>query len=195
MTQRNMNVIIRIAAVTAAMTGFAGSAHAQNTSGPLNVSTEVSATCSSPDPDGSLQPELDPADPFSDQPFSSDVYVTVVCTGGVYVESVTFDGGSNEDAGALTGRAMKNSDAGACLSYRLRGYIGSSFEEIGIDTPVNTREGDRTDDFTLISAINGGAIASGGTDCDDDSVDPADMSTGTYSDVVTMTLNLAPGDS
>ena len=170
------------------------SAVAQDTTtGALNVTTSVSATCQAPNPSGNLNiPFTTDGNDWNNQVASSSVAVSVTCSGGATPDSVTFDTGNNPGTGGLTGRALVNISEDACLQYGLEASEDDS-------TWTTILFGDSTGDNTLSGLTSStfyvrGTLENGSTGCSDQfpvAADPVDVPGGDYSDTITMTVSFS----
>lgn len=158
-------------------------------SGPLTVQTQVTATCQSPEPEGTLRIPFDASEDFNGQSFSDPVEVTVTCSGGAGVDSVTV-GVGNEVSG-VTDRVLKNDDAGACFKYRLQvGDTDGPAAYADVDTTVgNTNV--TASPFFVRAEITGGLVQDNNLDCDAAEGLTTNMPGGTYNDSVVMTVNFS----
>ena len=186
-----------ITAVVAAVTmANASSVVAQSASGTLSVTAQVSATCETPEPSGTLRLPFDASEFLSSQPLSEPVSVSITCSGGATIEKVAFDDGQNADEGALTGRVLRQTDGDACFNYGLQTDTteNGSFSELGLES-----DGDggnevvsfgKNNTFYVTGGIYGAAINDGSGACGDNVADgdAATMPGGTYRDQVTMTV-------
>lgn len=188
-----MTKILHIVATAGLVTAISMPVHAQSTtSGNLNVTTSVSATCQTPSPGGTLNAPFDPALAIDNQVDGSPVTVTVTCSGGASITDVTFDNGQHVDEGALTGRVLKGDDGTACFAYTLKVSDGS------ITGPAPLNDGSTSSgswdwtgqtSFDVIAQLTDGAIEdNGNVACNDATAASADMPGDDYRDTLTMTV-------
>lgn len=177
----------------AAFVSVIGSATLADTSGPLNVSTEVASTCSAPDPQGSLNVSLNPRRDFDQQSYSN-VTVDITCQGGAEVDSISFTNGDNANA---TYRGLDNANNDILYYELIASYspakvspVDNGVDEMGVSGTTNTYVPLAPSSPALVmhAAIRG-ADLSDNTSLANDEADQ--VPEGTYTDTVTITLTLA----
>ena len=118
-----------VSAVLISALGICGHAFAAGTAtGTLTVTTTVPNTCNAQVASANLVLPFDGAAPLSSdaQPPGADVPVSVNCTGGGMLLSITFDKGSNVSGSTANSpyRFMKNASADKLLGYKL--YVNTN---------------------------------------------------------------------
>ena len=163
------------------------------TTGNLNVTTSVSATCDSPNPAGNLSlPFTTEGNDWANQEYSVPVAVSVACSGGASPSEVRFGDGDNAGAADTSGRTMVTAVDGttnACLLYELQATDDDPTVSPVWDTQLIGQTA-TNDGYGLNGSATfyvRGKIFRGSSDCTADT-NPDTMPGGNYNDTLVMTV-------